>query len=120
MVDRSALAGQKAERAAASFLASRGLEILARNYRSRWGEIDIIAVDNGDIVFVEVKYRRSSSFGGALASITNSKKRKIALTPLDFLIHHPHCEHNIRFDIIAIERKLTWIKAALSFDEANI
>ena len=120
MVDRSALAGQKAERAAASFLASRGLEILARNYRSRWGEIDIIAADKGDIVFVEVKYRRSSNFGGALASITTSKKRKIGLTALDFLSRHPRYEHNIRFDIIVIEKKLTWIKAALNFDEANI
>jgi len=120
MVNRSAVAGQNAEQAAASFLASRGLEILARNYRSRWGEIDIIAADNGEIVFVEVKYRRSSRFGRALASITNNKKRKIGLTALDFLSHHPHCEHNIRFDIITIEKKLTWIKGALSFDEANI
>ena len=120
MVNRSAVAGQNAEQAAASFLASKGLEILARNYRSRWGEIDIIAADNGEIVFVEVKYRRSSRFGRALASITNNKKRKIGLTALDFLSHHPHCEHNIRFDIITIEKKLTWIKGALRFDEANI
>jgi putative endonuclease len=66
-------AGARAESVAALFLEARGLTIVARNFRTRRGEIDIIARDGATLVFVEVRLRRSQSFGGAGASITSAR-----------------------------------------------
>ena len=69
--------GALAEAAAAEFLAGRGLRLLERNYRCRFGEIDLIMSDGRTLVFVEVRYRRNKSFGGALESITVAKREKL-------------------------------------------
>ena len=62
---------------AAEFLVARGLAIVARNFRTRRGEIDLIARDGATLVFVEVRLRRSQSFGGAGASITAAKSARL-------------------------------------------
>jgi len=62
--------GPMAEAAAEEFLSGRGLRLLERNYRCRFGELDLVMRDGETLVFVEVRYRGSNSFGGAVASIT--------------------------------------------------
>jgi putative endonuclease len=72
-----AAAGARAEAMAAEFLVARGLTIVARNFRIRRGEIDLIARDGDTLVFVEVRLRRNPHFGGAGASITTAKSARL-------------------------------------------
>ena len=73
-----AVAGAKAEALAADFLASRGVTILERNFRRRCGELDLVAQDGDTLVFVEVRLRTHNDFGGAAASITATKRSRMA------------------------------------------
>lgn len=94
--------GDRAEEAAAIFLQQQGLIIVERNYHCRFGEIDLIARDNDALVFVEVRMRKSSAFGGAAASITAAKQAKLLRTARHYLsgCHRlPAC----RFDAVLIE-----------------
>ena len=94
--------GNTAEDIATGFLARKGYLIRERNYRSSFGEIDIIAEKNELLVFVEVKYRKSN-FLEAFSSISISKKKKLIRTALYYLQKHPHDSQKIsRFDVIAI------------------
>ena len=97
--------GDDAERIAERFLVRQGLTLVARNYRSRYGEIDLIMHQAGTLVFVEVKLRKlakgKADFGGALASITASKQAKIIATAQHYLAgmkHLPPC----RFDAVLL------------------
>src|SRR5260370_13052525 len=69
--------GAAAEADAALYLQTQGLSVLARNLRCRAGELDLVCLDDGVIVIVEVRHRATSDFGGALASVTLRKQRKI-------------------------------------------
>ncbi|MFI4953220.1 MAG: YraN family protein, partial [Burkholderiales bacterium] len=69
--------GAAAEALAAEFLQARGLAIIERNYRCRGGEIDLIARDGETLIFVEVRLRSSAAFGGAAASITAAKRKRL-------------------------------------------
>jgi len=69
--------GVKSEKQALYYLTSQGLTLLCQNYYCRFGEIDLIMQDQETIVFIEVRYRKNNDFGGALASITQSKQNKI-------------------------------------------
>ena len=94
--------GAAAEALAAEFLAQRGVEIIARNYRCRGGEIDLIARDRDMIVFVEVRLRSNAAFGGAAASITAAKRRRLARAAGHYLAklgREPPC----RFDAILLD-----------------
>lgn len=106
--------GQAAERIAAAFLQRQGLELLETNYRCRFGEIDLIMRDGKEIVFVEVRLRRSSAFGGAAASITPGKRHKLSLTAEDYLMRHGATA--CRFDAILLASLDTqppqWIRNA--------
>src|SRR2546428_12590063 len=77
MTGRSVL-GEEGERAAARFLEARGYRILERNYRTRRGEIDLIAEDGRMLVFVEVKVRLDDRFGGPAAGITRAQQARVA------------------------------------------
>jgi len=95
-------AGARAEDAACAFLARRGLSIVARNVRSRFGEIDIVAREGAVLVFVEVRLRRSRRFGGAGASITAAKRARLvaaAQAYLAGLAREPAC----RIDALLID-----------------
>ena len=95
--------GADAEERAARFLAGRGLAIVARNYRTRFGEIDLIARDGATLVFVEVRLRSSARFGGAAASVDARKRRRIEATARLYLARlgaEPPC----RFDVITLDR----------------
>ena len=77
--------GQQAETLALSWLQQRGLVCVARNYRCRMGEIDLIMHDGTTLVFVEVRQHRSARFGGAAASITPAKQARLVLTAEHYL-----------------------------------
>lgn len=106
--------GAGAEAMAAAFLESRGLTILARNYRCRLGEIDLVARDGPTTVFVEVRKRASSAYGGAAASITAAKKLKLTRAARHYMSRLstlPQC----RFDAVLIEGeppRIDWIRNA--------
>lgn len=109
--------GDLHEKIACDYLKSQGLKLITTNYHSRYGEIDLIMQDKEVLVFVEVRYRKSSSFGGAAMSITPAKQRKITLTALQFLQKNNKTSHLCRFDVVAISNQQTnWIKSA--FDSA--
>lgn len=94
--------GDAHEQLAADFLQSHGLTLLAANHRSRFGEIDLIMQDKSVLVFVEVRYRRNTTFGGAALSITPAKQRKIALTALQYLQKKGQSDMPCRFDVVAV------------------
>ena len=106
--------GKEAEARAAKFLENHGLYIVERNYRGRYGEIDLIARDGATLVFVEVRARASNAFGGAAASITTSKREKLTRTALQYLTEldrTPPC----RFDAILLGGStgaIEWIRDA--------
>lgn len=109
-------AGYKAENFALNFLKKNGLSLKACNYRCKLGEIDLIMLDGLYLVFIEVKMRKSSDFGGALYSVTKSKQEKIKKTASLYLLHNNCFEkYPVRFDVIAIEGtppSINWIKNA--------
>jgi putative endonuclease len=106
--------GRDAEAMAAAFLQARGLTILERNYRCRLGEIDLVAREGGTTVFVEVRQRASSAFGGAAASITSAKRLKLLRAARHYMSRLrtlPEC----RFDALLIEGEppqIEWIRNA--------
>ena len=105
-------AGGDAEDRAEAFLAAQGLAIVTRNYRTRLGEIDLIAREGTTLVFVEVRLRTGTRFGGAAASITPRKQRRIVAAARQFLMRFervPPC----RFDVVALDGgKPEWIRGA--------
>ncbi|MEO7742838.1 MAG: YraN family protein [Usitatibacter sp.] len=108
--------GGEAEEQAARFLARRGLQLVARNYRTRLGEIDLIAREGATLVFVEVRLRKDSRFGGAVESITARKRRRIAAAARQYLMHMPRVPA-CRFDVVCIEGdEATWIRGAFAVD----
>lgn len=107
--------GDKAERSAEHYLQRHGLTISERNYTIKGGEIDLIAHDQGCIVFVEVRYRRSDTFGSACESVTKNKQKKLRRTALHYLQKHRlHEQCPCRFDIVALsaDNRINWTKDA--------
>ena len=100
-MDRQSL-GKHGEDLACAELVRRGYAILARRYRSRVGEIDIVARHDGTIVFVEVKTRGSDAFGGGELAVTPGKQRRMAQMAVDFLSRRRLHDHPCRFDVVAI------------------
>jgi putative endonuclease len=108
--------GDGAEALAASFLETRGLRILARNYRCRFGEIDLVAQSGATLVFVEVRARASDAFGGAAASITHAKRRKLVAAARYYMRCHGAREPACRFDVVLLtgaEPRIEWIENAI-------
>lgn len=105
--------GNKGEAIAASFLENKGIIILERNYRNRFGEIDIIAREGNVLLFIEVKYRKDESFGYPLESVGYFKQQKIRKLARYYLNEKHYFMHSIRFDCIGIMgEKIDWIKGA--------
>lgn len=95
------LRGSKGEALAAEYLRKKGYKILAMNYFSRFGEIDLIAEKDGIVVFVEVKLRKNKNFATAGEHVTKSKQEKIIKTALMYLCKFEE-QKNSRFDVIEI------------------
>lgn len=104
--------GQQAEQSAADYLAGRGLRLLDKNYRCRFGEIDLIMRDGATLVFVEVRSRHSQDFGGAAASIDARKQHKLIAAAQHYLARldtTPPC----RFDAVLFHgAQIEWIRNA--------
>ena len=106
--------GRHAEDRAAAFLQQQGLTLIERNYRCRFGEIDLIARDGSTLIFVEVRLRSSDGFGGAAASITAAKRGKLTRAARHYLAdmaRMPTC----RFDALLVggaDHSVEWIKNA--------
>lgn len=102
--------GSQAEEDALQFLLQNGLNLLDRNYRCRFGEIDLIMCDGDVLVFVEVRKRKNMDFGGAAQSVSYAKRSRLIKTARHFLMKYrqvPAC----RFDVIAMEgNQCQWLK----------
>lgn len=95
--------GHEYERQAAKFLEDKGYHVLVLNYQNRIGEIDIIAMDGECIVFVEVKYRKSSKYGFPIEAAVNYQKQKnIIMVANYFIMMNRITNKQIRFDVISI------------------
>lgn len=116
--DTRNVSGQQAEELAAHFLAQHGLSLLARNFRCRGGEIDLICRDRQALVFVEVRLRRNQAYGGAGASITPRKQQRIILAARHYLTQHDCADSDCRFDCILLDglslNQIEWVRDAFS------
>lgn len=105
--------GQQGEERALIFLQRQGLRLLERNFRCKVGELDLIMQHGATLVFVEVRQRASSRFGGAAASVTPAKQRRLLRAAQYFLLRYadlPPC----RFDLLAIDgENLSWMQNVL-------
>ena len=107
--------GQEYENIAANFLIKNGLSILNRNFYTRAGEIDIIAMDGDTFVFTEVKYRRSNSYGFPEESVNVKKQQRIRRGARIYLYlnHINENSANVRFDVVSVsDSHIKWLKAA--------
>lgn len=97
--------GQIAEQAAKKFLQINGLIFIEQNFYSRWGELDLIMKEQDTLVFIEVKYRKSNLFGGAISAVSYKKQQKLIKTAAIYLQQQGLNEYNTayRFDVVAIE-----------------
>jgi len=112
--------GQQAEELALQHLVAQGFRLIVQNYACKMGEIDLIMQQHNLLIFVEVRSRNTSAYGGAAASITYSKQRKISRTAAFFLQNQPRfADADCRFDVIAFEQSqanmphvIDWIQGA--------
>lgn len=110
--------GANAEEQACRYLQQQGLRLIARNYRSRRGEIDLIMQDADNLVFVEVRYRRQSRYGSGLESVGWRKQRRIVACAAHYLHCHPLTARlAARFDVVALSPgdggvRIEWIRNA--------
>ena len=112
--------GQQAEVLAARFLEKQKLKIVVRNYRCRGGEIDLVCRDGKVLVFVEVRLRRNDAFGGAAASVTPTKQRRIIHAAQHFLMAHALANPDCRFDCVLLngvsENNIEWLRDAFALE----
>jgi putative endonuclease len=94
--------GKVGEDLACRELECRGYEILARRYRRRGGELDIIARDGPTLVFVEVKSRDGRNFGDGAEAVTPLKQRRMTILAVDYMARHKIRECPCRFDVVSI------------------
>ncbi len=110
--------GQTAERRALELLTAHGLDPVARNYRCRVGELDLVMLDDRSLVVVEVRFRRNRRFGGAAASIDGRKLGKLRSATQHFLLTHPELRARpVRFDVVTVEADaeagdIDWMRGA--------
>jgi len=113
--------GALAEDKARAFLEANGYQVLFRNYRTRLGEIDIIARDKDTLCFIEVKKRSSDRFGSGLEAVTASKQRQISKAALSFLKDKGLLDQKARFDVVSLDpadgaEKITLVRNAFELD----
>jgi putative endonuclease len=116
--ERSAAIGSAAEDNALTLLRKHGLQLLARNFRCRQGEIDLVMRDGETLVFVEVRHRRSGIHGSAAESVTLHKRRKLMHAAAVYLARHPlwH-DRDLRFDLITLDGippSISWLPGAIT------
>jgi putative endonuclease len=102
MDDRLSL-GRRGEALAAEYLTSLGYSILGKNYRTRYGEIDLIAAQTGVIVFVEIKTRRTARYGWPEPALSRRKRDRMVATAESYMLDHPELSDDWRVDVISIQ-----------------
>jgi putative endonuclease len=96
-------AGREAEAHALQYLLQQGLQLITQNWSCKRGELDLVMLDGDTVVFVEVRYRRHASFGGAMESVDVRKQEKLALAAQSFLqAESKWADAPCRFDVVAI------------------
>lgn len=107
--------GARAEEICADLMRRAGLKILARNWRCRAGEIDLVAVDGDTLVFAEVRLRRDAAFGGAAESVTAGKRARLVAAARHYLAGRPQAPP-CRFDVLLLDAlspaRVRWIRDA--------
>lgn len=117
---RASDVGRRAEDAALAHLSAHGLHVVARNFRCRSGEIDLIMRDGACLVFVEVRYRRSDRYGSAAESVAARKQARLLRAAEYYLQTHPEQRGRaMRFDVVALRPAaqglhIEWISDAFS------
>jgi len=110
--------GRRAESLACGFLQGHGLRLLARNYRCRCGEVDLVMSDGDTTVFVEVRYRRHAGFGSGAESVDARKRRRLTAAALHYLQRHGEAAQGpSRFDVVSMSGPpqapgIDWIRNA--------
>jgi putative endonuclease len=107
--------GRRGEELAVSLLEENSLRILARNVRYPDGEIDIVALDRGTTVFVEVKRRRNTALGAPAEAVGRRKRSRVLCAALRWLAEHPARARAVRFDVVSVcddPPEVTWIADA--------
>lgn len=102
MTDLNKFKGSSGERIAEEYLKKEGYDILARNFRTRLGEIDIVASKGEYLVFVEVKARKSEAYGFPSESVTYAKQRKISMVASQYIKLNMYFGAAVRFDVIEV------------------
>jgi putative endonuclease len=102
MPDDRQVLGAEGERAAEKFLRRQRYTIVARNYRCRLGEVDLVALDGATVVFIEVKTRTQPGFGSPLEAVDRRKQRQIQRTAQQYLSEHRLHDRNARFDVVGV------------------
>lgn len=95
--------GKFGERSGETYLKKQGYRILARNLKSPFGEIDLVANDRGTLVFVEVKTRKDAGFGFPEEAVTREKRNRLIRLASWYLMQHPKLQSPVRFDVLAVE-----------------
>lgn len=101
--DNHVALGKHGEELASGYLKKKGYSIITRNYRKRFGEVDIIARDGDTLVFVEVKTRRSRQFGSGMEAVDLRKQQQLSRIAQDYLLSCQTEYRQARFDVIAVE-----------------
>ena len=105
--------GAQYEDLALQFLLDQGLTLIARNYRCKRGELDLLMQEKGTLVIVEVRYRKNNRYGSALESVTKTKQARIVAATKYYIVTHK-VDQPIRFDVVAItgDTYPEWVKNA--------
>jgi len=116
---RPGVVGNESEELALAFLRKRGLRLVCRNFRCRFGEIDLVMRDHASLVFVEVRYRKPGRYASAATSVDGGKQRRLILTGSVFLAGAPEfANSSVRFDVVALDgsshrqSKIQWLRDA--------
>ena len=109
-------AGARAEELCAELLRRAGLRVLARNWRCRHGEIDLVAQDGATLVFAEVRFRSDERYGGAAESVTAAKQARLVAAARLYLMRRPDAD--CRFDVLLLDSleadRIRWIRNAFA------
>jgi uncharacterized protein (TIGR00252 family) len=114
--------GRWAETEAARFLRRHGLRLLARNFRCRHGELDLVMADGDEIVFIEVRYRRDERYGAGFETVTRAKQRRLLVTGQLYLARRGAEHVPCRFDVVSVSKRnygpeIHWVRNAFTLDD---
>lgn len=112
MSRQNLILGKSGEEAAAGFLKEQGYKILKKNYKTKLGEIDIIALDKDTLCFIEVKTRSSLRFGAPKEALSGFKQRQICKSALCYLKENNNFDKKARFDVVSV----TYFEDSPKFD----